>query len=60
MAFYQVVFLVGLCFYLPVLGWRSLFDARYRRGFRQRMGYVDLVRTSGDIVWIHGVSVGEI
>lgn len=60
MAFYQVVFLLGLCVYLPVLGWRSLFDARYRRGFRQRMGHVDLVRTARDVVWIHGVSVGEI
>lgn len=60
MAFYQCVFALGLCVYLPVLGWRSLFDARYRRGFRQRMGHLHLDGDGRDVVWIHGVSVGEI
>ncbi len=60
MALYQWLYLLGLCVYLPVLGWRSLFDPRYRRGFGQRMGLVS-VRTDGrPVVWIHGVSVGEI
>ncbi|MGE3175415.1 MAG: 3-deoxy-D-manno-octulosonic acid transferase [Planctomycetota bacterium] len=60
MALYQLVFLIGFCCYLPVLLWRAVFDARYRRGFRQRMGGVRIERRSAAVVWIHGVSVGEI
>jgi 3-deoxy-D-manno-octulosonic-acid transferase len=60
MAVYQCVFVVGFLAYLPVLLWRSVFDRRYRQGFGQRMGQVAIARTGGDVVWIHGVSVGEI
>ncbi len=60
MALYQLLFTLGFCCYLPVLCWRAMFDRRYRRGFRQRMGHVAIERTGGDVVWIHGVSVGEI
>jgi 3-deoxy-D-manno-octulosonic-acid transferase len=60
MAVYQCVFVVGFLAYLPVLLWRSVFDRRYRQGFGQRMGKVAITRTGGDVVWIHGVSVGEI
>ncbi|MEC7584708.1 MAG: glycosyltransferase N-terminal domain-containing protein, partial [Planctomycetota bacterium] len=60
MLLYQVAFLVGLVGYAPVLLWRGLVDRRYWHGFGQRMGYVDLERTGGDVVWIHGVSVGEV
>ena len=60
MAVYQLAFLLGLCVYSPVLLWRSLIDARYRRSFRQRMGRVRIESSGKPIVWIHGVSVGEI
>jgi 3-deoxy-D-manno-octulosonic-acid transferase len=60
MAVYQLAFLLGLCVYSPVLLWRSIIDARYRRSFRQRMGRVRIESSGKPIVWIHGVSVGEI
>lgn len=60
MAVYQLAFLLGLCLYSPVLAWRSVVDARYRRSFRQRTGRVQIATDGRPIVWIHGVSVGEI
>lgn len=60
MAVYQLAFLLGLCLYSPVLVWRSIADSRYRRSFRQRTGRVQIATDGRPIVWIHGVSVGEI
>lgn len=60
MAIYQLAFLLGLCLYSPILVWRSIVDSRYRRSFRQRTGRVLIARDGRPIVWIHGVSVGEI
>ncbi len=60
MAVYQLAFLLGLCLYSPILLWRSIVDSRYRRSFRQRTGRVQHVADGRPIVWIHGVSVGEI
>ena len=60
MAFYQLAFLLGLCVYSPVLAWRSVIDARYRRSFRQRTGRVRIEADGRPVVWIHGVSVGEV
>jgi 3-deoxy-D-manno-octulosonic-acid transferase len=57
---YHVVYLLVFLFYAPVLLWRMLTDPRYRRGLRQRMGSVPRTRGGGRVVWIHGVSVGEI
>lgn len=54
---YQLVYLVVFCGYVL---WRFLLDARYRRGFGERLGF--LPRSSGErpVIWIHGVSVGEV
>lgn len=60
MAFYQLAFLLGLCAYSPVLVWRSIVDTRYRRSFRQRTGRVRIDSDGRPVVWIHGVSVGEV
>jgi 3-deoxy-D-manno-octulosonic-acid transferase len=57
---YQFLFLCSLAAYLPVFCWRWLFDRRFRLSVPQRMGYVDVARSGRDLVWIHGVSVGEI
>jgi 3-deoxy-D-manno-octulosonic-acid transferase len=57
---YQFLFLCSLAVYVPVLCWRWLFDGRFRRSLPQRMGYVDFARSAREVVWIHGVSVGEI
>ncbi len=60
MASYQLLFLVGAVGYAPILAWRLCFDRRYRAGFRQRTGRIAFAGDGRPVVWIHGVSVGEI
>ena len=60
MGIYQPVFLLAFLVYSPVLLWRIAFDRRYRKGFRERMGFVPRHRGDRPVVWIHGVSVGEV
>jgi 3-deoxy-D-manno-octulosonic-acid transferase len=60
MALYQSLFLAALVAYLPVLLWRGALDREYREGFRQRTGRLRLQRSGKEVVWIHGVSVGEV
>jgi 3-deoxy-D-manno-octulosonic-acid transferase len=60
MGIYQPLFLLAFLLYSPVLGWRLLFDRRYRAGLCQRMGFVPAMSGDRPVVWIHGVSVGEI
>jgi len=60
MGIYQPLFLFVFLLYSPVLLWRILWDRRYRSGLRERMGGVPVLGGSKDVVWIHGVSVGEV
>lgn len=60
MVVYHLVFVVAFVLYLPVLLWRMVRDPRYRHGIRERMGYVPASAGSGPVVWLHGVSVGEV
>jgi 3-deoxy-D-manno-octulosonic-acid transferase len=57
---YHVVFAVAFLFYLPVLAWRCVTDRRYRAGLAERVGAAPRTRGDRPVVWIHGVSVGEI
>ena len=56
---YQAVFAAFLVLFGPVLVWRMVFDARYRRGLWARLGFVKSWSPAEPVVWIHGVSVGE-
>lgn len=63
MGVYQPLFLLAFLVYSPVLLSRMLLGRNGKRGgvpWRERMGFVP--RLSGDrpLVWIHGVSVGEV
>ncbi|MCR9245483.1 MAG: 3-deoxy-D-manno-octulosonic acid transferase [bacterium] len=60
MGIYQPLFVLAFLVYSPLLLWRLLWDRRYRRGLKERMGGVPRLQTDRDIVWIHGVSVGEV
>lgn len=60
MGIYQPLFLVAFLVYSPLLLWRMLWDRRYRRGLRERMGGVPELLTDRDVIWVHGVSVGEV
>ena len=60
MAVYQPLFLVGFLFWSPMLLWRWLADRQKRTRIRERMGFVPRLAGDKPVVWIHGVSVGEI
>src|SRR5690606_19350488 len=60
MGLYQLLFLLVLVGYAPVLLWRCLGDRRYRARFFQRVGFVPWRGDGRPVVWIHGVSVGEV
>ncbi|MBL8726072.1 MAG: 3-deoxy-D-manno-octulosonic acid transferase [Planctomycetes bacterium] len=60
LALYQVVFALALLVYGPVLLWRLATDRRHRKSLRERMGYVPVFAPAPPVVWIHGVSVGEV
>ncbi len=45
---------------MPLLIWRMLTRNRYRRGWKQRWGYVPVRRNRRSCIWIHAVSMGEI
>jgi 3-deoxy-D-manno-octulosonic-acid transferase len=60
MGIYQPVFLLAFLVYSPVLLWRITFDRRYRKSMRERMGFVPHRADDRQVVWIHGVSVGEV
>jgi 3-deoxy-D-manno-octulosonic-acid transferase len=60
MGIYQPLFVLAFLLYSPVLVWRLLFDKRPRSSLRQRLGFVPRTTAAAPLVWIHGVSVGEV
>lgn len=60
MGIYQPLFALAFLLYSPVLLWRLAFDRRYRKGMAERMGFVPRRTGDREVVWIHGVSVGEV
>jgi 3-deoxy-D-manno-octulosonic-acid transferase len=60
MGVYQPLFLLAFLLYSPVLLARRLFDRRPRASVRERMGFVPRMLGARPVVWIHGVSVGEV
>ena len=62
MGIYQPLFALAFLVYSPVALWRLMFAPKGQRvSMRERMGRVPRRRdTSRPLVWIHGVSVGEV
>jgi 3-deoxy-D-manno-octulosonic-acid transferase len=60
MVLYQPVFVLAMCIYLPLLLWRSLWQPQKRQGLRERLGFLPRLPAGRPVVWIHGVSVGEV
>ena len=54
---YQLTYLIA---FFGFFVWRIAFDRRYRPGLRERFGFVPRSASSANVVWIHGVSVGEV
>ena len=60
MAIYHLIFVLAFVVYAPILAWRMILNPSYRTGILQRMGRVPRTESGRPVVWIHGVSVGEI
>ena len=60
MGLYHLVFLVVFSVYGPLLLWQMIRYPNYRRGVLERMGRVRRTESGKPVVWIHGVSVGEV
>ncbi|MCB9875986.1 MAG: preprotein translocase subunit SecA [Planctomycetes bacterium] len=61
MAVYQPLFALLFLLYSPVLVWRLAFARSGRRtNLRERMGFVARRLGERPLIWIHGVSVGEV
>lgn len=61
MGIYQPLFLLAFLLYGPVLLWRLWFaKGGQRTSMRERMGFVPTHDGERPLVWIHGVSVGEV
>ena len=52
--------MVYLVAFFGFLVWRMAFDRRYRSGVAERFGFVEKTDGERPVVWIHGVSVGEV
>lgn len=57
---YNLTWLLAALFYLPVFVWRLVSSAGFRRVLPQRLGFVPETSSNRPVIWIHGVSVGEI
>ncbi|MHC4077018.1 MAG: 3-deoxy-D-manno-octulosonic acid transferase [Planctomycetota bacterium] len=57
---YNLTWLLAALFYLPVFMWRLVLSSGFRRVLPQRLGFVPETTSNRQVIWIHGVSVGEI
>lgn len=61
MGIYQPLFLLAFLLYSPVLLWRGMFSRKSQSSqMRERMGFVPRLAGERPLIWIHGVSVGEV
>jgi 3-deoxy-D-manno-octulosonic-acid transferase len=56
----NVLYVVALLIYSPVVVYRMIAHGRYRAGWSQRLGGVGRRNPGQKCVWIHAVSVGEV
>jgi 3-deoxy-D-manno-octulosonic-acid transferase len=58
--FYDFTFVLVILVALPYLLVRLAVSPRFRAGIPQRLGFIPLPPAGGRMLWIHGVSVGEV
>jgi len=56
----NAVYLLGAILYAPVLLYQMVFQAKNRRGWKQRFGFVPVRYGVRPAIWIHAVSLGEV
>jgi len=63
--FANLLYFLAICLFSPVILYRMVRHGRYRRGIRQKLLGLSpkrgrQLRTGGDCIWLHAVSVGEV
>ena len=56
----DVLYLLGIAAYSPVILYRRLVHGRYKGGWAQRLGTIRRRRPEQPCIWIHAVSLGEV
>jgi 3-deoxy-D-manno-octulosonic-acid transferase len=56
----NILYILGLVLYSPVIVYRMIAQNRYRTGWSQRLGGVGRKSPGKKCLWLHAVSVGEI
>lgn len=56
----DAIYLLALCAFAPVWIYRMIRHGRYRSGWNERLGGAPIRYGLQPVIWIHGVSVGEI
>jgi 3-deoxy-D-manno-octulosonic-acid transferase len=56
---YSILLFLFLLFSTPYFLFRMLTSGKYKKGLKQRLGFIPEARKK-DIIWVHAVSVGEI
>lgn len=57
--FYQILWIFLIPLWLVLFGIRWLKGKEDHKRFKERLGYAKCVRPAGDLIWMHGASVGE-
>ncbi len=57
---YDFFYLVAALLLLPVIAVMMVISSRWRAGFGERLGFLDPIETDRAVIWIHGVSAGEV
>lgn len=57
---YSAAYLLLLPLLLARVAWRGRRNPAYRDRWRQRLGFYDVALKSGEVLWVHAVSVGEV
>lgn len=56
---YSFLLFLFLLFSIPYFLFRMVTKEKYKKGLRQRLGFIPQVKNK-DIIWVHAVSVGEV
>ncbi len=56
----DLLYLLAAVAYSPVIIYRTIRHKRYRSGWSQRFGKINLSNTNKKCIWLHAVSVGEV
>ena len=56
----NIIYILALMLYSPVIVYRAIKQGRYRVGWDQRLGKIKLKSDDKPCIWIHAVSMGEV